>query len=134
MARLSKTAVVSWRRIFRRRSLSPGIGRLLIQLFANLVENTLRHTPSHTRVVMRLRRTGAYALAEISDNGPGIPREEQSRVFRRFYRLERSRTTPGNGLGLSLVAAIVELHDATIEVTDNTPGVKITIGFSANDD
>ncbi|MGT2504694.1 sensor histidine kinase (plasmid) [Bradyrhizobium guangxiense] len=106
----------------------------MIQLFANLVENTLRHTPSHTRVVMRLRRTGAYALAEISDNGPGIPREEQSRVFRRFYRLERSRTTPGNGLGLSLVAAIVELHDATIEVTDNTPGVKITIGFSANDD
>ncbi len=111
-----------------------GDRELLIQLFANLVENTLRHTPSHTRVVMRLRRTGAYALAEISDNGPGIPREEQSRVFRRFYRLERSRTTPGNGLGLSLVAAIVELHDATIEVTDNTPGVKITIGFSANDD
>lgn len=107
-----------------------GDRELLVQLFANLLENALSHTPKGTTVTMRLSRAGAGACAEISDSGPGIPEGERSRVFRRFYRLERSRTTPGNGLGLSLVAAIVELHDATVEVTDNTPGVKIMIRFS----
>jgi signal transduction histidine kinase len=79
---------------------------------------------------MRLSRVDGNVCAEISDNGPGIPEGERNRVFRRFYRLERSRTTPGNGLGLSLVAAIVELHDATIEIADNAPGLKVTIRFS----
>ena len=78
---------------------------------------------------MRLSRAGSFACAEISDNGPGIPEGERSRVLRRFYRLEHSRTTPGNGLGLSLVAAIVDVHGAKIELSDNNPGLKLTIRF-----
>ena len=107
-----------------------GDRELLVQLIANLVENALRHTPTGTTVTMRLSRADGRACAEISDNGPGIPEDERNRVFRRFYRLERSRTTPGNGLGLSLVAAIVELHDAAIEIADSAPGMKVTIRFS----
>ena len=108
----------------------PGDAELLVQLFANLVDNALRHTPNGTTVTMRLSRVGGGTCAEISDNGPGIPEDERSRVFRRFYRLERSRTTPGSGLGLSLVAAIVELHDATVEISDNAPGMKLILRFS----
>lgn len=107
-----------------------GDRELLIQLFSNLIENTLRHTPKGTRVVMRLSRKDEHVLAEISDNGPGIPENDRGRVLRRFYRLEHSRTTPGNGLGLSLVAAIADVHGATLELSNNNPGLKIAILFS----
>lgn len=106
-----------------------GDRELLIQLFSNLVENAFRHTPSKSRIAIRLSCRNAIAIAEISDNGPGIPEYERDRVFRRFYRLEESRTTPGNGLGLSLVAAIVDLHRATLELSDNDSGLKVTIQF-----
>ncbi|HEV3373791.1 MAG TPA: ATP-binding protein, partial [Xanthobacteraceae bacterium] len=65
------------------------------------------------------------------DTGPGIPPDERAKVFRRFYRLERSRTTPGSGLGLSTVAAIAELHHAAIELVDNKPGLRVVIRFPA---
>ncbi len=104
---------------------------LLSQLFVNLVENALHHTPSGTAITLRLSHQGAGALAEVADTGPGIPPEERAKVFRRFYRLERSRTTPGSGLGLSTVAAIVELHHAAIELSDNGPGLRVVIRFPA---
>lgn len=109
----------------------PVVGdrELLIQLFSNLMENALRHTPEGTRIVMEGIRSGNGVTAEFSDNGPGIPESERDRVFRRFYRLERSRTTPGNGLGLSLVAAVAGLHHAEIELSDNKPGLKVTLRF-----
>lgn len=106
-----------------------GDRELLVQLFANLIENALRYTPAGTRIVMRLTNQPQQAIAEIADNGPGIPEQERTRVFRRFYRLEQSRTTPGNGLGLSLVAAIAELHGASIDLQDNQPGLKVRISF-----
>lgn len=106
-----------------------GDRELLIQLFSNLIENALRHTPEGTRIAMGGLQTENSIIAEVADNGPGIPDTERSRVFRRFYRLERSRTTPGNGLGLSLVAAVAELHQAMIEPADNKPGFKITLRF-----
>ena len=65
----------------------------------------------------------------VKDNGPGIPEENCLKVFQRFYRLEQSRTTPGNGLGLSIVAAIVDLHGGTIVLSDNNPGLKIVLTF-----
>jgi signal transduction histidine kinase len=65
----------------------------------------------------------------VGDNGPGIPAAEHENVLRRFYRLEKSRTTPGNGLGLALVKAIADLHDARIELADNTPGLRVEIHF-----
>lgn len=106
-----------------------GDRELLVQLFANLIENALRHTPRGTRIALHLRDDHSEIRAEVSDDGPGIPEEERVRVFRRFYRLEHSRTTPGNGLGLSLVAAIVELHQGAINLLDNMPGLKIAIHF-----
>lgn len=104
---------------------------LLSQLFVNLVENALRHTPAGTTITLRLSRQPAGALAEVADTGTGIPADERAKVFRRFYRLERSRTTPGSGLGLSTVAAIVELHHAAIELLDNAPGLRVVIRFPA---
>ena len=76
-------------------------------------------------------RTGAMigAVISVADDGPGIPADEHQHVFRRFYRLERSRCTPGNGLGLSLVAAVARLHEARIELIDNTPGLKVELQF-----
>jgi signal transduction histidine kinase len=102
---------------------------LLAQLFTNLVENALHHTAPGTSITLRLFRKGESAVAEIADTGAGIPEEERAKVFRRFYRLERSRTTPGSGLGLSTVAAIIDLHRATIELLDNRPGLRVAIRF-----
>jgi signal transduction histidine kinase len=104
-----------------------GDRELLTQLFTNLVENALHHTAQGTIVSMRVLLEGDAAVAEVADAGAGIPVEERAKVFRRFYRLERSRTTPGSGLGLSTVAAIADLHGATIELTDNKPGLRIAI-------
>lgn len=102
---------------------------LLTQLFANIVENSIRHCPSGTIVNVGLRVTSDAAEVTVKDNGPGIPASERDRVFRRLYRLEKSRTTTGSGLGLSLVAAITELHDAKIELGDNHPGLIVVLRF-----
>jgi signal transduction histidine kinase len=102
---------------------------LLSQLIVNLVENALHHTPPATAIALRLSREPAGVVAEVADSGPGIPAGERAKVFRRFYRLERSRTTAGSGLGLSTVAAIVELHHAAIELLDNEPGLRAVIRF-----
>ena len=73
----------------------------------------------------------ARPVISIADDGPGIPAHEYEQVFKRFYRLEHSRYTPGNGLGLSLVAAVAHLHGARIEMLDNSPGLKLKLWFSA---
>jgi signal transduction histidine kinase len=66
----------------------------------------------------------------VADNGPGIPEALRAKVLQRFFRLETSRTTPGSGLGLSLAAAVATLHDATLELSDNAPGLRVTVSFS----
>jgi signal transduction histidine kinase len=120
------------------RSIVPGIERavvvegdrdLLMQLFANLIENALGHTPEGTAIMVSLKAASAGPIAEIADDGPGIPTESREQVFQRFFRLERSRTAPGNGLGLSTVAAIVDLHRAHVSLTDNRPGLRVAIRF-----
>jgi signal transduction histidine kinase len=65
----------------------------------------------------------------VADRGSGIPLEERKHVFKRFYRIERSRSSPGNGLGLSLVSSVAQLHGAHIEMGDNGPGLKIQLQF-----
>jgi signal transduction histidine kinase len=106
-----------------------GDAELLTQLFSNLVENAIRHTPSGTRILVILRASGGAAVASVEDDGPGIPAAEHDKVFRRFYRLTSSRSTPGNGLGLALVAAIGNLHNAKIEICDRHPGLCLRISF-----
>jgi signal transduction histidine kinase len=106
-----------------------GDRELLTQLFANIIENSIRHCPQGTCVSMRLFAAGGKIIATLSDTGLGIPEGERDKVFQRLYRLEKSRSRPGSGLGLSLVAAIVELHGAKIELGDNRPGLCVTIAF-----
>jgi signal transduction histidine kinase len=80
-----------------------GDRELLIQLFSNLVENAIRHTPHGTAIAVGVSATANEVTAWVADNGPGIPVDEREQVLRRLYRLEQSRTSPGSGLGLSLV-------------------------------
>lgn len=99
---------------------------LLGQMLSNLIENALRHTPEGSAVQVAV---GADFTLTVADNGPGVPKAERGRVLQRLYRLDRSRGTPGNGLGLSLVAAVATLHGATLTLEDNTPGLKVEIAF-----
>ena len=114
--------------------IDPGIeidgdGELITQLAANLIDNAIRHTPKGANIWVRLSATGRGALLEVADNGAGVPTAERERIFERFYRCERSRSTAGNGLGLSLVSAVANLHRATISVLDNAPGLKVRVQF-----
>ena len=100
---------------------------LLIQLFANLVENAIRHSQPGARIEVVARRHEGCTEVSVADNGPGIPAPMHAKVLQRFVRLENSRTTPGYGLGLSLAAAIGNLHDAPLVITDNAPGLRVTV-------
>jgi signal transduction histidine kinase len=106
-----------------------GDRELLTQLFANLIENAIRHSPKGTRIDVSLATRGERHIAVVADSGPGIPAHECENVFRRLYRLERERMSPGSGLGLSLVAAIAELHGAGVILSDNTPGLRVEVSF-----
>jgi signal transduction histidine kinase len=106
-----------------------GDRRLLNQLFVNLIENSIVHCASASEIRIELSSDNGEAIVRVRDTGPGIPMMEQEKVFRRLYRVEKSRTTRGSGLGLSLVAAITELHGAKIALSDNAPGLVTEIRF-----
>jgi signal transduction histidine kinase len=100
---------------------ATGSAALLRQALANLLDNALTHGAGTIRVVLRPASASGEPGLEVSDQGPGIPPEERDKVMRRFYRLDRSRGTPGTGLGLSLVAAVARLHGGTLTLDDATP-------------
>lgn len=102
---------------------------LLFDAIANLVDNAIKHGRPGGRVTVTCDNLEEGAMISVADDGPGIPAAQHDRVFKRFYRLEQSRYTPGNGLGLSLVAAVARLHGARIELRDNAPGLLFTLGF-----
>ncbi|MGY2982929.1 ATP-binding protein [Bradyrhizobium sp. USDA 4508] len=104
---------------------------LLFDAIANLVDNAIKHGRAGGRVTVTCDNDERGAVISIADDGPGIPAEQHDRVFKRFYRLEQSRYTPGNGLGLSLVAAVASLHGARIELRDNAPGLLCRLVFPA---
>jgi signal transduction histidine kinase len=106
-----------------------GDRELLTQLFANLIENALRHCPSGTEIHCSSSQTPLHNVITIADNGQGIPASERENVLRRLYRLEKSRTTDGTGLGLSMVKAIADLHGAQLRLDDNKPGLRVEIAF-----
>jgi signal transduction histidine kinase len=108
-----------------------GDRELLTQMFANLLENAVRHSPPHARVELSARRLGAMIEVSIADNGPGIAPEFRHKVLQRFFRLEASRSTPGNGLGLSLVEAIARLHESELALSDHEPGLRVNITLRA---
>jgi len=108
-----------------------GDRELLTQMIANVIENAMKHSPTGASINLVTSESPGTIAVAVCDTGPGIPAEERARVFRRFYRLERSRSTPGSGLGLSLVEAIAALHQIGIELTDNGPGLRVTLRFHA---
>jgi signal transduction histidine kinase len=105
---------------------------LVTQMVANLVENAVRHSPEGASILVKLESDAGIGLTlVISDSGPGIPLHERENVFRRFYRLDASRHSPGNGLGLPLVAAIAEVHGISVRLTENVPqGLRVALAFS----
>jgi signal transduction histidine kinase len=102
---------------------------LLFDAMSNLVDNAVKHGRAAGHVKVEVNWSDGEARISVSDDGPGIPADEFQHVFKRFYRLERSRSAPGNGLGLSLVAAVARLHGARIELIDNLPGLNIQLSF-----
>ena len=100
---------------------------LLFQAFANILDNAIKYTPASGEIRLIMHDQPDQLQIVICDTGPGVPTAARKRVFERFFRLETSRSTPGNGLGLSLVAAIVNLHHGQIELADNLPGLNGTL-------
>jgi hypothetical protein len=102
---------------------------LISQALANLVDNAIKYTPAGGRVRISIENTASDVAVVVADNGAGIPQEDRERVTERFVRLEASRSSPGSGLGLSLVLAVARLHDAKLDLSDNGPGLRVAIRF-----
>jgi signal transduction histidine kinase len=102
---------------------------LLVQMLSNLVENAINHCPVGTRITVQTVMQPDGAILHVRDNGLGIPHDQRDLVFRRFYRSDQSRHTRGNGLGLALVKAITDMHDASVLIRDNNPGADMMVTF-----
>ncbi|OZA97189.1 MAG: two-component sensor histidine kinase, partial [Rhizobiales bacterium 39-66-18] len=112
-----------------------GMRELLAQALANLVDNALKYgrvaEGERGEIRVSLRRVGDEAVLEVGDRGPGIAPQDRERVVERFVRLDASRSRPGSGLGLSLVAAVARLHGGSLAFSDNGPGLRATLRLPA---
>lgn len=104
-----------------------GDRELIAQATINLLDNAQRHTPPGTAIAIAVRPAGDKVALTVTDNGPGVAAADRPLIARRFARLESSRTTPGHGLGLNLVAAIAAAHDGSLIIDDNQPGLRVTL-------
>lgn len=107
-----------------------GDAALLSQMLANLIDNGLCHTPPGTTVEVEARAVPDGVLLIVRDDGVGVPDADLPNLTKRFYRVDHSRTRPGTGLGLTLVAAIVDLHKAKMNIANQHPGLCVEIAFS----
>ncbi|MBR2536206.1 MAG: HAMP domain-containing protein [Hyphomicrobium sp.] len=107
--------------------------QLIGQAVANLIDNAIKYSRVSTAngaIRVAAGRAGDGAVISVADNGPGISAPDRKRVVKRFVRLEESRTKPGTGLGLSLVAAVARLHHGEVRLHDNHPGLKVELHLS----
>jgi len=102
---------------------------LLFQSITNLLDNAVKYTPGGGQIELSVQLDDGVVELVIADNGPGIPGDEHDKVTQRFYRMQQSRSTPGNGLGLSLVQAVAKLHHAGFVLQDNQPGLRAVLRF-----
>jgi signal transduction histidine kinase len=100
---------------------------LLFEAVSNLVDNAIKYSPAGSQVSLRVFAARDRLGIAVEDTGPGIPEAEREAVQRRFHRLDKGRSTPGSGLGLSLVAAVARLHDLHLEIADAHPGCRMTL-------
>ena len=109
--------------------------QLISQALTNLLENAMKYgvpaagSGASNEIAMGARRTPVGLELWVSDQGPGIHREDSDRVLKRFVRLDAARSKPGTGLGLSLVAAVIRQHGGTIKLADNHPGLKVILNL-----
>jgi signal transduction histidine kinase len=97
---------------------------LVSQAITNLIDNALKHGAGGGAVTLRAAADPAGALViQVEDRGPGIAAADRERALRRFVRLDTARTTPGAGLGMTLIEAVARLHDGRLELADNAPGL-----------
>ena len=104
--------------------------QLVGQALANLIDNALKYSagaPGARDIAVSVTATGSVARLAVADRGPGIPPEHRERALKRFVRLEQSRSLPGTGLGLSLVAAVARLHGGTVALEDHAPGLRVVL-------
>ena len=104
-----------------------GNRQLIAQAITNLLDNAVKYTPSGGHITLTAEQHGENIHVSVGDNGHGIPPDKRDDVLKRFVRLDSARSTPGNGLGLSLVSAIVALHNGSLQLHDNKPGLRIEI-------
>jgi signal transduction histidine kinase len=102
-----------------------GSRQLLAQAIVNLLENALKYVPAGGHVTVEVTTSREHIALVVADDGPGIPEHERERILQPFVRLERDRKQPGSGLGLSLVAAVMRLHDGTLALENNDPGLRV---------
>jgi signal transduction histidine kinase len=106
---------------------------LVSQAVANLIDNAIKYgkpenqDPARSRIAISVRTLAQEVEIAVADHGPGISPQDRERALKRFVRLEASRTRPGTGLGLSLVAAVARLHHGTIRLEDNAPGLRAVL-------
>lgn len=106
-----------------------GNRQLLAQALVNLLENAIKYVAAGGRIETSVTVEGHSVVLSVADDGPGIPAEDRQRILEPFVRLERDRETMGSGLGLSLVSAVVRLHQGTLELLDNGPGLIVRCRF-----
>ncbi|MGH6997807.1 MAG: sensor histidine kinase, partial [Phenylobacterium sp.] len=112
-----------------------GNREFLAQALANLLDNAVKYTPTGGAIMLRVRRRSSGEIEfSVTDTGPGVPDEDRARVVERFVRLENSRSEPGSGLGLSLVAAVAEAHGGRLELSEGPgkvgemgPGLRVAL-------
>lgn len=104
-----------------------GDRELISQAVINLIENAIRHTPEGARIFVGSRRGADWCSVFVADDGPGISSGDRERVTERFVRLDAARSTPGHGLGLSLIKAIAEAHGGRLELRDQSPGLDASL-------
>jgi signal transduction histidine kinase len=104
-----------------------GEPHLLSQALANVLDNAVKYVPRGGRVEVRVAAAAGRVRIDVADDGPGIPESFRDRAFDRFSRLEASRSASGSGLGLSLVRAVAHLHQGRVVLSDNQPGLRVTI-------
>lgn len=107
-----------------------GNRQLLAQAITNLLDNAVKYTPAGGHIQLDATADSGNIIISVADNGPGIPEDKREQVFKRFTRLDNARSTPGNGLGLSLVRAVADLHTAQVRLEDNHPGLKASLIFA----
>jgi len=100
---------------------------LLRRALANLIDNTILYTPPGTHILVCTTRRARDVVLTVSDDGPGVPDHERENIFSRFVRLDSSRSTPGHGLGLNLVAAVASAHRGSARALPTERGLAIEL-------